>query len=109
MADIFTRKKRSTVMSAIRSRGNAATELRLIALFRAHGFTGWRRGATLRGPAARANAKPFRVKPDFVFRSHRLAVFVDGCFWHGPPPPRLPRGNLPPPRHPTENQRFVLA
>ena len=22
-------------------------------------------------------------KPDFVFRLHRLAVFVDGCFWHG--------------------------
>jgi len=29
--------------------------------------------------------KPFRVKPDFVFRPHRLAVFVDGCFWHGCP------------------------
>jgi DNA mismatch endonuclease (patch repair protein) len=29
--------------------------------------------------------KAFRVKPDFVFRSQRLAVFVDGCFWHGCP------------------------
>jgi G:T-mismatch repair DNA endonuclease (very short patch repair protein) len=29
MADIFTKRKRSAVMSAIRSRGNAATELRL--------------------------------------------------------------------------------
>jgi DNA mismatch endonuclease (patch repair protein) len=27
----------------------------------------------------------FRVKPDFVFRQVRLAVFVDGCFWHGCP------------------------
>jgi DNA mismatch endonuclease (patch repair protein) len=25
------------------------------------------------------------VKPDFVFRERRLAVFVDGCFWHGCP------------------------
>jgi len=25
------------------------------------------------------------VKPDFVFRQARLAVFVDGCFWHGCP------------------------
>jgi DNA mismatch endonuclease (patch repair protein) len=22
-------------------------------------------------------------KPDFYFRTARLAVFVDGCFWHG--------------------------
>jgi G:T-mismatch repair DNA endonuclease (very short patch repair protein) len=29
MADIFTKRKRAAVMSAIRSRGNAATELRL--------------------------------------------------------------------------------
>jgi len=39
MADTFTRRKRSAVMSAIRSQGNAATELRLIALFRAHTVT----------------------------------------------------------------------
>lgn len=24
-------------------------------------------------------------KPDFVFREQKLAVFVDGCFWHGCP------------------------
>jgi DNA mismatch endonuclease (patch repair protein) len=23
-----------------------------------------------------------RCKPDIVFTRHRLAVFVDGCFWH---------------------------
>ena len=78
MADIFTKRKRSAVMSAIRSRGNAATELRLIAVFRAHGITGWRRGATLHWPADAAKPKAFRVKPDFVFRARRLAVFVDG-------------------------------
>lgn len=72
-------------MSAIRSRGNAATELRLIALFRAHGITGWRRGASLQWKVGGLKLKKFRVKPDFVFRSHRLAVFVDGCFWHGCP------------------------
>ena len=80
MADIFSRKKRSAVMSAIRSRGNAATELRLIALFRAHGFTGWRRGASLQWKGEGPKLKAFRVKPDFVFRPHRLAVFVDGGF-----------------------------
>jgi DNA mismatch endonuclease (patch repair protein) len=71
VADVFTKKKRSQVMAAIRSTGNRATELRLAAIFRAHGITGWRRHQALPG------------KPDFVFRRERLAVFVDGCFWHG--------------------------
>jgi DNA mismatch endonuclease (patch repair protein) len=47
--------------------------LRLIAIFRAHGITGWRRHRPLFG------------KPDFIFPQQRLAVFVDGCFWHGCP------------------------
>ena len=85
MADIFTKRKRSAVMSAIRSRGNAATELRLITVFRAHGITGWRRGASLQWKVEGPKLKKFRVRPDFVFRPRRLAVFVDGCFWHGCP------------------------
>jgi len=85
MTDIFSRKKRSSVMAAVRSRGNAATERRLIAIFRAHGITGWRRGAVLRRKVARAKSEPFRVRPDFVFRARKLAVFVDGCFWRGCP------------------------
>lgn len=71
VTDVFTKKKRSQVMAAIRSSGNRATELRLMAIFRAHGITGWRRHLPLPG------------RPDFVFPRARLAVFVDGCFWHG--------------------------
>jgi len=71
--DVFSRRERSRIMSRIRSRGNAATELRLVELFRAHKITGWRRNEKLLG------------KPDFVFRERRVAVFVDGCFWHGCP------------------------
>jgi DNA mismatch endonuclease (patch repair protein) len=26
-----------------------------------------------------------RVRPDVVFRRARVAVFIDGCFWHGCP------------------------
>jgi len=85
MADIFTPRKRSAVMSAIRSHGNRDTELRLITIMRAHGITGWRRGASLQWKVEGMKLKAFRVKPDFVFRAHRLAVFVDGCFWHGCP------------------------
>ena len=71
MADIFTRAKRSQVMSRVRSRGNRTTELALMKLFREHGITGWRRHQKVFG------------NPDFVFPKHKLAVFVDGCFWHG--------------------------
>ena len=57
-------------MSAIRGSGNCATELRIIELFRAARIKGWRRNQKLFG------------KPDFVFPRARVAVFVDGCFWH---------------------------
>ncbi len=68
--DVFTPQERSRVMAAVRSKGNASTELRLLAYFRQNRITGWRRGYPLPG------------KPDFVFLSRRVAVFVDGCFWH---------------------------
>jgi len=73
MADIYDREKRSEVMSRVRGSGNRSTELRLIAIFRKHSITGWRRNQRLPG------------LPDFVFPKQRLAVFVDGCFWHGCP------------------------
>lgn len=70
MADVFSREKRSNIMSRIKGRGNRATELRLIDLMRRHAITGWRRNIRVFG------------NPDFVFPQARLAVFVDGCFWH---------------------------
>jgi DNA mismatch endonuclease (patch repair protein) len=73
MSDTFTKAKRSQIMSRIRSSGNKDTELCLIAIFHAHRITGWRRNSKLPG------------KPDFAFPSRRLAVFVDGCYWHGCP------------------------
>jgi DNA mismatch endonuclease (patch repair protein) len=36
----------------------------------------------------------FRVRPDIVFSRHRVAVFVDGCFWHRCPEHAvLPKAN----------------
>ncbi len=70
MADVFDRTKRSDVMSRIRSSGNKETELELIRIFRVNRIIGWRRNWPVEG------------KPDFVFPKQRLAVFVDGCFWH---------------------------
>lgn len=45
----------------------------LAKLFRRHKITGWRRH------------QPVFGKPDFIFPKINLAVFVDGCFWHGCP------------------------
>lgn len=83
MPDVFTPAKRSQVMSRIRSRGNRETELALLRVWRAQRITGWRRHREIRIP--HSALRTFRVRPDFVFPQLKLAVFVDGCFWHGCP------------------------
>ena len=83
MPDVFTPAKRSDVMSRIRGHGNKDTELALLAVFRRERITGWRRHREIR--KAESRKRKFKVKPDFVFPKLRLAVFVDGCFWHGCP------------------------
>jgi len=90
--DVFTKAKRSEVMSRIRSRGNKATEVALAKLFRRHKITGWRRQLQLK--IKNAKLKIVRVRPDFVFPKLKLAIFVDGCFWHGcPRHGTQPKGN----------------
>ncbi len=85
MADVFSKRKRSDIMSRVKGKGNAATEIKLMRAFREHGINGWRRHYRLFG------------SPDFVFPKKRLAIFVDGCFWH-----RCPKhGSLP-----TSNRAF---
>src|SRR2546423_8232879 len=82
MTDIFTKEKRSAVMSRVRGSGNKATEIALAKLLRANRITGWRRHQRLSGT------------PDFAFRKERVAVFVDGCFWHCCPQHRTnPKNN----------------
>ena len=71
MSDIFDKEKRSDVMSKIRGKKNKSTEIRLIALLKEANIKGWRRDYPVKG------------KPDFVFIKERIAIFVDGCFWHG--------------------------
>ena len=69
-------------MASIRSKGNVTTERAFLLLLREAKIRGWRRHADLPG------------KPDFIFPSQRVAVFIDGCFWHGCPQCyRLPHDN----------------
>jgi DNA mismatch endonuclease (patch repair protein) len=79
--DHVPKKVRSRIMAAIHSRGNASTELRLAKLLWAAGFRGYRKHWAVAG------------KPDFAWPGRKIAVFVDGCFWHGCACKRLPRTN----------------
>lgn len=71
MADIFSPATRSSVMAQIRATGNKQTELRFVEILRRNGIVGWRRH------------QPIIGRPDFIFPREKVAVFVDGCFWHG--------------------------
>ncbi len=72
---------RSKIMATVRSRGNTTTELPLGKLLRAAGLTGYRKHWHVAG------------KPDFAWPRRKVAVFVDGCFWHGCRCKYLPRTN----------------
>lgn len=71
MADDRTSAQRSETMRRVRGK-DTSCELAL------------RRELHRRGLRYRLNAR-LPGKPDLVFVSARVAVFVDGCFWHGCP------------------------
>lgn len=81
--DTLTKAARSALMAKVRSRGNRSTEVRFrLALVRA-GIAGWK-----------LHPKSVLGQPDFWFPRKKVALFVDGCFWHGCKRClRLPRGN----------------
>lgn len=68
---MFDKAKRSEIMSAVHSKQNKSTELKLIKIFKEFGIKGWQRNYKVKG------------HPDFVFLNKKIAIFVDGCFWHG--------------------------
>lgn len=79
---------RSRTMAAVKSFGNRTTEEKLAKVLRVSKVAGWRRHYPVLG------------RPDFAFPKAKLAVFVDGCFWHG-----CPRCY----RAPATNRRFWRA
>ncbi len=72
MADVFTKSERSKLMSAIRGKGNRSTEWPLRSRIIQASIRGWRIAPT-----------NIIGKPDFLFEQKKVALFVDGCFWHG--------------------------
>ena len=79
----------SKKMSAIKG-SDTKPEQTLRAALRAKGLTGYR-----------VNYKPIPGKPDICFVGRKVAIFVNGCFWH-----RCPQCNYPDPKH---NQAYWLA
>lgn len=65
---------RSKIMAAIAGKNNKSTELRLRMYFVRAGIKGWV-----------LHPKSIIGNPDFYFSIPRIAIFVDGCFWHGCP------------------------
>jgi DNA mismatch endonuclease (patch repair protein) len=69
MTDVLTKKQRSYCMSQIHGR-NTGLEKVFKKHLRLNSLKGFRIGYTLEG------------KPDFVLPSKKIAIFLDGCFWH---------------------------
>ena len=79
-----TTKERSANMRAIKATSNSTTERRLRALLIRNCIRGWKLHQT-----------SVLGAPDFFFKTEQVAVFVDGCFWHGCPKcGHVPKANL---------------
>jgi DNA mismatch endonuclease (patch repair protein) len=68
--DIMSPEKRSAVMARIKGR-NTGPEQAIAAALAA------------RGLAWEGHTRDLPGRPDFVFREEKVAVFVEGDFWHG--------------------------
>jgi DNA mismatch endonuclease (patch repair protein) len=70
MTDIFSKKKRSEIMSRVRSRDSKIeTEFRKKL---------WRAGFRYS-----KNSTKYFGKPDLVLPKYKTVIFIDSCFWHG--------------------------
>ncbi|NQU83164.1 MAG: very short patch repair endonuclease [Parcubacteria group bacterium] len=70
MADTVSKKKRSEIMSSVRSK-DSKIEIK------------FRKAIWERGFRYRKNPTNYFGKPDIVLKKHKTAIFIDSCFWHG--------------------------
>lgn len=73
MSDNLKPEDRQKTMQAVKGKGTKP-ERRLWAMLAGMGIKGWKK-----------NVDALIGKPDVVFTSQRVVVFIDGCFWHGCP------------------------
>lgn len=70
MSDIFTKKKRSEIMSRIKNK-NSGIEKQFADI--------------LRKFSIKYRTHPLKLfgKPDFILIEQKIPIFIDSCFWHG--------------------------
>lgn len=73
MSDNLSPEDRQKTMRAVKGKGTKL-EKRLWAMLAGMKLGGWRK-----------NPKNIIGNPDIIFTEQRIAVFIDGCFWHGCP------------------------
>ena len=86
MADIYTKEKRSDLMSRVKHTRTAPEE-KVASLLKKLRIK------------YRRNVKSLPGQPDFVIQSAKTVIFVHGCFWHGHPNCKLAR-------RPKTNRKF---
>lgn len=80
--DVFSKKKRSEIMSKIRSKD---TKIEIL----------FRKALWKKGFRYRKNSAKYFGKPDIVLPKYKTVIFVDSCFWHNcPKHGYLPKSNL---------------
>lgn len=70
MTDFVSRKKRSEIMSRVRSKDSEIEKL-------------FRKELWKSGFRYRKNPSKYFGKPDIVLPKYKAVIFVDSCFWHG--------------------------
>jgi DNA mismatch endonuclease (patch repair protein) len=73
MGDNLTPEDRRRTMQAVKGKGTRL-EKRLFSMLARMGLKGWKK-----------NVDNITGKPDVAFVNQRVAIFIDGCFWHGCP------------------------
>jgi len=86
MTDVFTKEKRSWIMSRIKG-CDSKQEILVRSLVHRMGFR------------FRVHRRDLPGNPDIVLPRHRKVIFVHGCFWHG-------HKGCPRSKRPTSNKDF---
>jgi DNA mismatch endonuclease (patch repair protein) len=70
MTDTVSKKKRSEIMSKVKSKDSKIE-------------VDFRKAIWKAGFRYRKNSTKYFGKPDIVLPKHKTAIFIDSCFWHG--------------------------
>ena len=70
MADVFTKEKRSEIMSKIKGK-NTKIELIVSSFLHKNNIRFRKNNAKILG------------RPDISIKKYKIAIFINGCFWHG--------------------------